>query len=94
MSCFYACESGMNSEMQFEESLNLHEMTIYDASINEVLSFVKNIYPEKYEYLCLTKNDLELEFVTNLTYEATKFLAPAIGDSTIDDINRYIVVYR
>ena len=44
VSCFYACESGMNSEMQFEESLNLHEMTIYDASINEVLSFVKNIY--------------------------------------------------
>ena len=82
--CFCACESDVNHEMQLDESQISQKMTISDESINEVLSFVKNVYPEKYEYLCLTKNDLELEFVTNLTYEATKFLAPAMDDSTID----------
>ena len=73
----------MNNGAQSEIDLESKEMSISESTIDMVLSFVKEIYPQKYKTLSLTKEVLKPEFVTNVSYEKSKFFAP-----TVDNTNR------
>lgn len=81
--CLYSCESAMNNGTQSEIDLESKEMSISESTIDMVLSFVKEVYPQKYKTLSLTKEVLKPEFVTNVSYEKNKFFAP-----TKDNPNR------
>lgn len=79
------CETAINQEKQSEVNAESEEMSITEASIDAVLSFVKEVYPQKYKTLSLTKETLQPEFVTNASYERNKFFAPST-----DNTNRKI----
>ena len=74
--CLCGCESTMNNDTQTEVDFESKEMSISESSIDAVLSFVKEVYPQKYKTLSLTKEALKPEFVTNVSYEKNKFFAP------------------
>ena len=75
--CFYSCESAMNKSEQSEIDIESDEMSISESSVDAVLSFVKDAYPQKYKTLSLTKETLKIEYVTNVSYEKNKFFAPS-----------------
>lgn len=54
----------MNKREQSEIDIESDEMSISESSVDAVLSFVKDIYPQKYKTLSLTKEALNIEFVT------------------------------
>lgn len=70
------CESTMNNNTQTEIDLESKEISISESAIDAVLSFVKEVYPQKYKTLSLTKEALKPEFVTNVSYEKNKFFSP------------------
>lgn len=74
--CLCGCESTMNNNTQTEIDLESKEIYISESAIDAVLSFVKEVYPQKYKTLSLTKEALKPEFVTNVSYEKNKFFAP------------------
>ena len=45
----YSCESTMNNDTQTEIDLESKEMSISESAIDAVLSFVKEVYPQKYK---------------------------------------------
>ena len=85
------CETAINQEKQSEVNAESEEMSITEASIDAVLSFVKEVYPQKYKTLSLTKETLQPEFVTNASYERNKFFAPST-DNTNKEIDTLLSV--
>ena len=79
--CLLGCESAMNKGTQSGIDTKTEEMTTSEASIDAVLSFVKDVYPQKYKTLLLTKEALKPEFVTNVSYEKNKFFAPTMDNT-------------
>ena len=79
--CFYSCESAMNKSEQSEIDIESDEMRISESSVDAVLSFVKDVYPQKYKTLSLTKEVLKIEYVTNVLYERNKFFAPSADNA-------------
>jgi hypothetical protein len=78
----YSCESTMNNDTQTEIDLESKEMSISESAIDAVLSFVKDVYPQKYKTLSLTKEALKIEFVTNVSYEKNRFFAPSVDNAS------------
>lgn len=89
--CLYSCESTMNNDTQTEIDFESKEMSISESSIDAVLSFVKEVYPQKYKTLSLTKEALKPEFVTNVSYEKNKFFAPT-EDNTSRELDTLLSV--
>lgn len=54
----------MNKSEQSEIDIESDEMSISEPPVDAVLSFIKDIYPQKYKTLSLTKETLNIEFVT------------------------------
>lgn len=82
--CFCSCESTMNNGAQSEIDLESKEMSISESTIDMVLSFVKEVYPQKYKTLSLTKEVLKPEFVTNVSYEKNTFFAPTKDNANME----------
>ena len=80
--CFYSCESAMNKSEQSEIDIESDEMRISESSVDAVLSFVKDVYPQKYKILSVTKEALKIEYVTNVSYEKNKFFAPSADNAS------------
>ena len=79
--CLYSCESTMNNDTQTEVDFESKEMSISESSIDAVLSFVKEVYPQKYKTLSSTKEVLKPEFITNVSYKKSKFFAPTANNT-------------
>ncbi len=81
--CLCSCESAMNQDEQSEIDCAPKEVSISESAVDAVLSFVKEVYPQKYKTLSSTKEVLKPEFITNVSYEKSKFFA-----STANNTNR------
>ncbi len=89
--CLYSCDSMMNNDTQTEIDLASKEISISESAIDAVLSFVKEVYPQKYKTLSLTKEALKPEFVTNVSFERNKFFAPS-EDNMCNEIDTLLSV--
>ena len=72
----------MNKSEQSEIDIESDEMSISESSVDAVLSFVKDAYPQKYKTLSLTKETLKIEYVTNVSYEKNRFFAPSADNAS------------
>ena len=79
--CLCSCESAMNRDEQSEIDCAQKEVSISESAVDAVLSFVKEVYPQKYKTLSSTKEVLKPEFITNVSYEKSKFFAPTANNT-------------
>lgn len=80
--CLCSCESAMNRDEQSEIDCAQKEVSISESAVDAVLSFVKEVYPQKYKTLSSTKEVLKPEFITNVSYEKSKFFAPTANNTS------------
>ena len=89
--CLCSCESAMNQDEQSKIDYTPKEVSISESAVDAVLAFVKEVYPQKYKTLSSTKEVLKLEFITNVSYEKSKFFAPTV-DNTNKELDTLISI--